>query len=91
MYIHLGQNVIVNEKDITGIFDLDNTTIEKSTREYIYNAEKENRVETITGDLPKSFVTMSNGKVYISPISSKTLQKRRKSLNVFFRRSCFEK
>lgn len=84
MYIHLGQNVIVNENDVVGIFDLDITTIKKSTRDYIYNAEKEKKVETIPGDLPKSFIIMADGKIYISPISSKTLQKRKNSLSGFF-------
>ena len=32
MYIHLGNEMVVSEKDIVGIFDLETTTISKHTR-----------------------------------------------------------
>ena len=39
MYLHLGQNVMVKNREIVGIFDLDTSTVKKSTQNYIYNAE----------------------------------------------------
>ena len=30
MYLHLGQETVVRERDIIGIFDLDNTTVSLS-------------------------------------------------------------
>ena len=30
MYLHLGQETVVRERDIIGIFDLDNTTVSRS-------------------------------------------------------------
>ena len=79
MYIHLGQETVIRTADVVGIFDLDNTTISKHTRDFLARAEKENRVINVTYELPKSFVVVDDGngqKVYISQISSTTLLKR---------------
>lgn len=79
MYLHLGKNTVINTKDIVGIFDLDTSTISKNTRDYLANAEKAGRVINVSMELPKSFVICrekEKTKVYISQISSQTLQKR---------------
>ena len=82
MYLHLGQDISVNTKDIVGIFDLDTSTISKNTRIFLAKAEKEGNVINITDQLPKSFVVcdMKSGKsglyVYISQISTTTLLRR---------------
>ena len=41
MYLHLGQNVMLEKKRIIGIFDLDNTSYSKITRTFLAEAEKE--------------------------------------------------
>ena len=80
MYIHLGNNVMLPTSDIIGIFDLENTSISKRTRDFLNKAEKEGRVITITYDLPRTFViagkNFKDAKIYISKISSQTLLKR---------------
>ena len=79
MYIHLGQETVVKEEDIIGIFDLDSTTVSKHTRKFLEIAEKKKRVVNVSFELPKSFVLCENkgkSKVYISQLSSLTLQKR---------------
>lgn len=80
MYIHLGNNVMLPTSEIIGIFDLENTSISKKTRDFLSRAEKEGRVITISYDLPRSFVVagknLNDSKVYISQISSSTLLKR---------------
>ena len=40
MYVHLGEDTLLKGDDIIGIFDLDNTTVMKSTREYLKKASK---------------------------------------------------
>ena len=40
MYLHLGEQKVVKKRDIIGIFDMDNTTVMKSTRTFLNNAEK---------------------------------------------------
>lgn len=76
MYLHLGQSTVVNFNEIVGIFDIDNTTVSKNTREYLSRAEKQGMVVYVSQDLPKSFIVMKNGTVYISQISPATLLKR---------------
>lgn len=34
MYLHLGQNTVVNDKTIVGVFDLDNSTVSRHTRDF---------------------------------------------------------
>ena len=79
MYIHLGNAMVVNENDIIGIFDLETTTISKHTRKFLEIAEKQKQVINVSYELPKSFIVTSKNqdkKVYISQISTITLQKR---------------
>jgi hypothetical protein len=86
MYLHLGQDTVVSDSDVLGIFDLDTSTVSKATRDYLSVAEREKRVVNVSFELPKSFVVCAdkrNGsvKVYISPISSSTLKKRMRNLS----------
>lgn len=79
MYLHLGQNTIVMLRHILGVFDLDNTTGSKSTKEYLAKAQREGRVVNVTSELPKSFIVCEEqGReiVYLSQMSPATLQKR---------------
>ena len=80
MYLNIGQDTVIIDKDILGIFDLDNTTVSKSTREYINNSEKNGECITISiEELPKSFIVCEepDGKaIYISPVSVGTILKR---------------
>lgn len=79
MYLQIGTEDFIKSKDILGIFDLDNTTVSKATREYLNKSEKDKETKTVSFDLPKSFiVTVENNKkkVYISPYSTNTIFKR---------------
>ena len=79
MYLHLGQNVVVSESSVIGIFDLDNTTGSHITRKFLNEAEKNGIVISVSEELPKSFVLCDrNGKteIYLSQLSSQTLYKR---------------
>ncbi|MBE7042008.1 MAG: DUF370 domain-containing protein [Ruminococcaceae bacterium] len=79
MYLHLGQDVVVNTGDVIAILDMDNTTVSKITKEFLKGSEEEGFVVNVSEDLPKSYVLcerMGKPCVYISPISSSTLLKR---------------
>ena len=80
MYLHLGQNVMVPEAAVLGIFDLDNTTWSFRTRRFLEQAEQEGRAITVGDDLPRSFVLVREGNgpaaVYITQLTPATLQKR---------------
>ena len=83
MYLHLGQETVVPTKEIVGIFDMDNTTVSKHTREFLADAQKAGRVFNVSFELPKSFIVCKdmNGTetVYISQISAATLRSRAKN------------
>lgn len=79
MYLHLGQETVVRTDEVIGIFDLENTSISKITREFLTKAEKAKEVFNVTQEIPKSFVlcgTRKNKTVYITQISAATLKKR---------------
>ncbi|MGI5965926.1 MULTISPECIES: extracellular matrix regulator RemB [Anaerotruncus] len=80
MYLHLGQDTVIRTDDIVGIFDLENTTISRNTKDFLSRAEKSGQVVNVSYELPKSFVICAQGRrdptVYITQISSTTLKKR---------------
>ena len=79
MYLHLGQDVVVNSEEIIGIFDLERTSTSRFTREFLRHADREMKVVTVSFEMPKSFILCGRGKeltLYISQISPTTLYKR---------------
>ncbi len=85
MYLHLGKNVVVQQKDIVAVFDLDNSSHSHITRDYLTRAEKKGQVVNVSDDLPKSFVICRHDEgsqtVYLSQLASATLLKRASVLN----------
>jgi len=80
MYLHIGQSFVVRQRDILGIFDLDNTSASFRTRKFLEKADREGRVITATDDLPKSFILCQrdgeDSVVYLSQLSSTALRGR---------------
>ena len=79
MYLQIGTEDFIKSEDIIGIFDLDNTTVNKATRDYLNSAQKEDIVKTVSFDLPKSFIVTEEGgerRVYISALNTATIYKR---------------
>ena len=79
MYLHLGANYVINDKDILGIFDIETTTVSPITNKYLSLAQKSHKVVYTTYDLPRSFVVCSEkGKttVYVTQYNTATLIKR---------------
>ncbi len=83
MYLHLGQNEIVPDHRIIGIFDLDKCSTSRRTRDYLALAEEEGVVLDVSGDLPKSFVVCDHPYhrqiVYLSQLNPSTLKNRAES------------
>ena len=78
MYLSIGNDMAVRESAVIGIFDMDNTTTSRRTREFLNHAEKDGMVVPCD-DLPKAFVlTAEYGltKVHLTALSSYTLEKR---------------
>ena len=78
MYLHIGEDALIKDKEIIGIFDMDTSTVNKATRDYLKKAETDKRIIYVNYDLPKCFV-VTDDKVYVSPINTGTLNKRAKS------------
>ena len=79
MYLHLGEKTAILTSEIIGIFDLDNTTVSKNTRDFLTKEEKAGNVINVSYELPKSFIVCEKNKkrkIYISQLSSQTLYRR---------------
>ena len=80
MYLSIGNDMAVRDKSIIGIFDMDNTSTSKRTREFLAKAEKNGEVVPCD-DLPKSFVLTAEyglDRIYLTALSAATLEKRLK-------------
>lgn len=81
MYLHIGGDTLINKKDIIAVFDLDNSSWSRITKEFLSSAQKKGEVINAAGyELPKSFVVVrthaGENRVYLSVLGSKTLLKR---------------
>jgi len=79
MYIHVGNNKNVRDKDIIAVLDLDTATLSKTTREFLAVADEEGFVETICNDIPKAAVICElghNSRILLCPVASSTIKKR---------------
>lgn len=75
MYLHLGDSVVVPYRAVLGVFDLDNATYSKRTRDFLERAEADGTLVSLGQRLPVSLVVTEEA-VYLSPISSPTLNRR---------------
>ncbi len=83
MYLHLGQDTVVDTRRVIGVFDLDNSTVSKHTRAFLTRAQQEGRVVNVSSELPKSFIVCAEAggqKVYLSQLAPATLLKRSRYL-----------
>lgn len=81
MYLHVGNDYVVNTKDIIGIFDMDNTTVSRQGRSFLPNVQDSGIMINATDDLPKSYVVTKRRnevKVYISSYTTQILARRSK-------------
>ena len=80
MFLHLGNDYMVNTKDVIGIFDIENTSVSKITKDFLNESSKNRRVVNCTYEMPKSFIVCLDKDftetVYISQMSCATLLKR---------------
>ena len=80
MYLNIGNDMAVRDKSVIGIFDMDNTSTSKRTREFLARAEKAGEVVPCD-DLPKSFILTAEyglNRIFLTSLSSATLEKRLK-------------
>ena len=75
MYVKFGDAVKQSEK-ILGIFDIDNASYSKITQEFLKRAEKENRLQNLSSDIPSSFILSTDSQVIFTRAASKSCKKR---------------
>ena len=79
MYIHLGRDYVLNDRDIIGIFNLETTTTSPRGREFLNYAQKNGAVVSLSEELPQSYVLADGAvvdTVYLSELSPAALRRR---------------
>ena len=80
MYLHIGNNVMLPERRVIGVFDLETTSQSKRTAEFLKRAEDEGVVLSECTDVPKSFLLCDHPYhrqlVWLSQLNTRTLQSR---------------
>ena len=80
MYLSIGNNYMVRKADIIGIFDMDNATWSRRTRQSLSMAEQSGMVvNAALEEIPNAFVLCQEEggqKIYLSALTAKTLHRR---------------
>ena len=78
MYLYLGRGYVLHERDLSGIFNLETTTISPRGREFLDYAQKNGAVVSLSDELPQSYVLADSpvDTVYLSELSPAALRKR---------------
>ena len=78
MYIHLGRDYVLTDRDGIGIFNLETTTISPRGREFLNYAQKNGAVVSLSEELPQCYVLADApvDTVYLSELSSTAMKKR---------------
>ncbi len=85
MYIHLGSDTVIRDRDIIGIFDIEKASTMKNTKEYLSAVAKRKNDINVSYEMPKSFVVAERGgkeRVYINAVSTQTIMSRAKDKGV---------
>lgn len=78
MFLHLGENVVIPQKEVIAILDIESVNSIDSDR-FMRISDEEGFVKRVNKEKPKSIVLTERDKksiIYLSPISSVTLVKR---------------
>ncbi len=75
MYLYLGSDVVIDDKEILGIFDIEKVTVDRYMKDYLNYWQKKGRIYYVSLDMPKSII-VARDTVYISNVSCDTLKKR---------------
>ena len=80
MYLNIGNDQMIPERRVIGVFDLEITSQSRITAGFLKQAEKDGVVLDACADIPKSFLVCDHPYhkqiVYLSQLSSRTLQGR---------------
>ena len=66
MFLRINKYKTIQTKDLIGIFDADSATMGADSRKFLTKSEKDKRLISCGGDIPKSFV------IYTDPADKRT-------------------
>ena len=75
MYLYLGSDVVVDDSEILGIFDIEKVTVDRYMKDYLSFWQKKGQIYYVSLYMPKSII-VAKDTVYISNVSCDTLKKR---------------
>ena len=81
MYVHIGEDVILDTKDIVYICDIDRNTVSKRSKSFLLENERQGKIFYVSfEELPRTMIVTCDGEgnemIYISPLSINLLVKR---------------
>lgn len=79
MFLHIGSDVEVSGEDIVAIINISSINNSKISKQLLQGSKDDLNICKISEDEPKSIILLNQNnqnKIYLSPISSSTLQKR---------------
>ena len=79
MYLSIGGGFVVRRRDIVAVFDMDNATYSRISRDGLSLAEKRGEVINAAEDIPRTFIVCEEGgkrRVYLSGLSGSALKRR---------------
>lgn len=75
MYLYLGSDVVVDEKEVLSILDIEKVTVDRYMKDYLNFWQKKGKIYYVSLDMPKSIIVCEDT-VYITNVSCDTLKKR---------------
>ena len=75
-FLNITKNLYLKSSSVIGIFDLDSSTVSKSTRIFLRKCQEEKKLISVSSDIPKSFIITKDNdeeKVYFVQFSSSSL------------------
>ena len=83
MYINIGSDIILREKEIIAVISLrQNKKFCVYNHSYLLKMERQNKIIDISAGKAKSIIILSDETAYISPISTQTIRLRSKKFGL---------
>jgi regulator of extracellular matrix RemA (YlzA/DUF370 family) len=77
MYLHIGGDAALPASGVVGFFDLDGCSRGRATQDFLKRCETDGILDQTHGDaIPRSFIVTGGGRVFLSSVTTATLDKR---------------
>ena len=76
MYLILTRDELIPEDEVIGIFDLDNASWSKRTREYLASGERAGRIKNLAESLPRTLIVTAERDYLVAQASQRAATRR---------------